>query len=1050
MKKCVNLYIFPCLFLFIVFNVSGQNQEAVIKGKVNTTTTFTEDTRVKFSGTYQTEAAVDAAGGVEIKAEPGTKITVELMRNQYSPMNINGIQASNYGIIDFSNSQVTVKDEDGDYRSSMITGALCHATGVMKFGEGLDIKALYSGFSSDTPSGRAQAVSLWGTDGAMVIGNNAKLYANGSSVIVKGGPNMPIIGEGSPMTIGDDLSAINVGGTTFENWNGDANGLHKGIYIHYPGLMTIGRNAYVATYAHPDSEGNYGIMATGKSKNLVMGSHATIETDSKNSAALVVAYEETEAEIDDHLTLNTLGERSYGVYTLTQSKVTIKDYAIISTAGDIAHGICANNSSEQNFGKNTQITTRGVNAFGIYSSNESVVNTGEGLAIITEGNEAYGIYVSVKGEVNTKGLTITTGTGTDSYLIYATDEGKVSSEGVLTLNGDIYTEEDGTISLTMKEGSHWQGIAATDADAPGKSVITVSGNSSVWDVPSFTSVYSLTINDNAGLNLLIDNATQEGCIYVEDQLTVETSVFNIDRWEENAVLLVSPSISANLNNIRLKIAGNAAASNQRIRLVEWNGEEALQLYTDNPVNPPVPSETYTVLIDASDFFVVSPRNGLYDVEKGDDLRIEFRVDAWGNNTKEDIIFEIDGQTAEYRNAGNSNLFYYILRNIQQDHTVVIRINEKKDPQEPDPNPDPDPDDKWPPELPTDPDPNPNPWIMLHPVEPTCLSDKEINIPFTKTTSDGLWYAIAFTEEAHTAGLKDISVYSVLPKEGVIHIGQQQINSAGTYTGYIVLKNMETDEISYAAFRVTVRANVSILSQPEPMISGCEGDLFELNVATDGDVVAYHWYHNGKIITGASGATYEGIINEESAGEYYVIAEGTCNSVKSQPVTVSVNGFAIQKKWNDLLYVDNTDGRYIRFEWYKNGERILKYGDAVYYTDEKGLEGVYSVRAYTSEGSYEESCPVIMGTDTRSVMQPTVSPSPVDRSNAFVLNLGNSPADALSEAVVQMYDVSGKVILPATRINGNRLEMTAPVQPGVYVIHIAYKEGRIKTLKLLVK
>jgi len=408
------------------------------------------------------------------------------------------------------------------------------------------------------------------------------------------------------------------------------------------------------------------------------------------------------------------------------------------------------------------------------------------------------------------------------------------------------------------------------------------------------------------------------------------------------------------------------------------------------------------------------------------------------------------QTGTYTYTVNSFTLYKNGRVVMDgwgyyQHTIIIDENDDPDPIDPtDPET---PVDPGPPVLPPDPiepDPDTDHLIVVRPPSPLCSNDLLLSISFmVQYKEEPLEYALLFTDEAKAVGFEDDSVYSALPQDGFITIPVKGSIPKGTYSGYIMVRIKGKTETELYQFRIQMLDNIRITEQPIPVNSRCEGDGLKLWVETEGDVLSYQWYRNGEIIPAATDSIYEAVLDNQVLGDYYVEVKGYCNTDISNTVAVKMNTLKIQLKWDDVMYLTNTDGKYTIFQWYKNGQSIDQHGKSIYYTDPNGLLGDYYVRAYKADGSYDETCPVSFMTITKAP-QVSVYPNPVQRSGYFTVE-----GEELTGSVIEVYDFYGRRVNSKKAV-ANTLDMVAPTVSGMYVVRIIHTNGRITTLQLLVK
>lgn len=394
-------------------------------------------------------------------------------------------------------------------------------------------------------------------------------------------------------------------------------------------------------------------------------------------------------------------------------------------------------------------------------------------------------------------------------------------------------------------------------------------------------------------------------------------------------------------------------------------------------------------------------------------------------------------------------FSYYRPVIRQTIVITQKTNPKPDP-DPDPEPEPDP-DPWPPVIPDpdpDPDPNPDAWIILKPVAPLCYTENEFRIAFDyRYTDKPLQYAIAFTDAAKEAGFEDVSTYSDMPQEKYITIKVNRSIPKGTYYGYVIARIKGTSEIDLIPFTIHVLDYIQIVKHPVDIINKCDGDGLMLSVEATGENLRYQWYLNDKLIPGATSNTYETILTTESEGHYYVEIMSDCGMDISDTAQASLNPFKVLMKWDDVLYIQNTDNRYVSFQWYKDGEAIAVHGKSIYYTNPDGLTGSYFVRAYKADDTYDQSCTIeIYNTTSSSSLK--VYPNLVNR-NEYLTIESNGIEDSYIGARIDIYDMNGRKVL-TTRIVDYQTTIPMNLSFGTYLVQITASNGKIKTEKIIVK
>jgi len=348
-----------------------------------------------------------------------------------------------------------------------------------------------------------------------------------------------------------------------------------------------------------------------------------------------------------------------------------------------------------------------------------------------------------------------------------------------------------------------------------------------------------------------------------------------------------------------------------------------------------------------------------------------------------------------------------------------------------------------------PNPDPVPAISIEGVSPFCYTEQTFRLMFELLEKGlDLEYKIVYSDGAKSAGFKDMPEYVKLPQsQNYIDIAVSNRIAKGLYTGTVHLRHSgELLIIEKYEFEVAVMEETEIVMEPEYVNGKCTGDGFTLSVEATGDELRYQWYYNDKKIPGANEAIYQNVLSESTTGEYYVEVIGFCNLKKSRKVRVSQSSLAILMKWDDVMYVQNTDNRFLKFQWYKNGQPILQHGNSIYYTDPEGLNGNYSVRAYTSDGIFEESCVVSFGSKTK-VSSVIIYPNPVKRNNPLTIETAG-PDESYLGARIDIYDLNGKKV-NSLQLKSERMEIPINVSAGMYVLQITYSSGKMITKKIIV-
>ena len=168
---------------------------------------------------------------------------------------------------------------------------------------------------------------------------------------------------------------------------------------------------------------------------------------------------------------------------------------------------------------------------------------------------------------------------------------------------------------------------------------------------------------------------------------------------------------------------------------------------------------------------------------------------------------------------------------------------------------------------------------------------------------------------------------------------------------------------------------------------------------------------------------------------------------SRTVTVGKNGLRILVKWNEFLYITNQDNEFVRFQWYKDGQKIDKNGTSIYYSVPEGLLGTYYIQAYRADDTYVVSCPITFDTLTQFPIT-RVYPAMVKKNTPITVSLG-TPGEAPESAVIEIYNMNGQLLERLTTLT-TETTIPADMASGSYVVKVTTETGKSTTHKIIVK
>ena len=337
-------------------------------------------------------------------------------------------------------------------------------------------------------------------------------------------------------------------------------------------------------------------------------------------------------------------------------------------------------------------------------------------------------------------------------------------------------------------------------------------------------------------------------------------------------------------------------------------------------------------------------------------------------------------------------------------------------------------------------------IYVGDTAPYCSVDGEFRIPVSVLNPDyPIEYAVRFTDEAIAAGFSDTEYKDLTP--GYITVPVANRIPRGIYHAniYVRLKSDPDREEAYP-FNIEVLETTTITRQPQS-VNVCDGDAFTLSVEATGVNLSYQWFFNEVAIPGATSDRYTAALTPDKEGIYYVDVYGDCGMESSRTVTVGKNGLRILVKWNEFLYITNQDNEFVRFQWYKDGQKIDRNGTSIYYSVPEGLLGTYYIQAYRADDTYVVSCPITFDTLTQFPIT-RVYPAMVKKNTPITVSLG-TPGEAPESAVIEIYNMNGQLLERLTTLT-TETTIPADMASGSYVVKVTTETGKSTTHKIIVK
>jgi len=321
----------------------------------------------------------------------------------------------------------------------------------------------------------------------------------------------------------------------------------------------------------------------------------------------------------------------------------------------------------------------------------------------------------------------------------------------------------------------------------------------------------------------------------------------------------------------------------------------------------------------------------------------------------------------------------------------------------------------------------------------CNNEPSLSVTYN-INADNAQYRIQFGSEAIVAGFVNVP-YTELP-DSAFNILIPQNVTPGHYTLKLSVRLGECENEHDLVIVVNTIPEATEMSDAD--LYFCENDELYLFVKTQQNVT-YQWYFNDELIAGATASYYVTDFDESKAGVYAVEITNECGKANYKFNVVKNQAF-IERKWEDVLYVSDSEGKYVAYQWYKNGEPIATAGNSKYYTEHgcftSGAE--YNVRAYKADGTYDEACPIIPN-EGSCISEIMIYPNPAISGTKITIQLD----EEFPEATASVYDMTGRVV-ETFPIKNRKTEHTVNYAVGTYIINIQKKDDKQYLEKLIIQ
>jgi hypothetical protein len=154
---------------------------------------------------------------------------------------------------------------------------------------------------------------------------------------------------------------------------------------------------------------------------------------------------------------------------------------------------------------------------------------------------------------------------------------------------------------------------------------------------------------------------------------------------------------------------------------------------------------------------------------------------------------------------------------------------------------------------------------------------------------------------------------------------------------------------------------------------------------------------------------------------------------------------ISLHWNDVLFFDNSSGDYVAWQWYRNDSLIA--GATQPYYSATPLDGQYFVLATGKDGQEIQTCTLTITPGAAIPGGIRVFPNPANRGSTATVTC-NYPANSLNGAVLQLTDVTGRVLKQIANVQPS-MPVSMPTANGIYIIDLLLASGQKTSVNVLV-
>jgi hypothetical protein len=125
-------------------------------------------------------------------------------------------------------------------------------------------------------------------------------------------------------------------------------------------------------------------------------------------------------------------------------------------------------------------------------------------------------------------------------------------------------------------------------------------------------------------------------------------------------------------------------------------------------------------------------------------------------------------------------------------------------------------------------------------------------------------------------------------------------------------------------------------------------------------------------------------------------------------TMNLSSEYVIEKFDDVILCDNSENRFVSYQWYKDGA-LIDGATNQFYNDPNGLSGVYALSVVTIDGSALITCDIQINPAVAKNVTLSVYPNPASMGDNFIVKINNLNTAELEGAVMFIYNLAGRLV-----------------------------------------